>query len=103
MSKCKRNIFFIFGYLLIMAVLIVPCIEKSQEYQKLLGVEARGLPKVVKEQRKWIFFPVFFINRDSKVYKINSEQLATEIAFILLTGGFAYILFCVVLRKEKGE
>ena len=77
MKKCKRNIFLIFGYLLIMAGLFLPYDWKEFEFLPI--IIAKGYLDI-----------------------IEVEVLITEIAVILALGGFAYIIFCVVLKKEKG-
>jgi len=94
MRKCKRNIFLIFGYLLIMAILFVPYTGK---------ILSRGVhgASVIKEERGWIFLPLYFINKDVEDYVINAELLSMIFAIILFAGGFGYIIFCVVLRKYE--
>ena len=56
--------------------------------------------------KKFIFTPVFVYELicypDSARLSLNSKLLTTELTIIILVGGFAYIIFCVVLRKEKG-
>jgi len=92
MSKCKRNILLIFGYLLIMVLLFVPY---SSKIINDLGYGAKTI-KIV-DGYGYLFLPFCFVRKA----RINFELLSTEIAAIIFVGGFAYILFCVVLRKEK--
>lgn len=92
MSKCKRNIILIFGYLLIIVILFIPYI--SGYYIDRTAIKKEG----------YMFLPLFInakLNKPHQNFNIKSDVLITEIALIVLGGGFAYILFCVVLRKEK--
>ena len=88
MNKCKKNILLIFGYLLMIALLIVPYIDTVW---RLRPNEPKDM------MRGWIFWPVALIS--GKYFSINMNVLTTEIAVILLAAGFAYILFCIVLKK----
>jgi len=91
MRKCKRNVLLIFGYLLIIASLFIP--YSSGYYAGRTAIRKAG----------YMFLPLFInakINRPHMNFCINSDILITEIALIVLIAGFAYILFCVALRKE---
>jgi len=84
MNKCKKNILLIFGYLLMIALLIVPYNDT-------------GMRLMPNKMRGWIFWPVALIS--GRYFFIDMDVLTTEIAVILLAAGFSYILFCVVLKK----
>jgi hypothetical protein len=193
MSKCKKNVFLIFGYLLAIAILFLPCqkafydhmgdiknpgnafafipfyISKSIEYKKSKKWQSYWQPDIFRlfnamknwdsefEHRETIdkFFNMIsstdmdeeqikimnkkfldliksgelfeyeedwkefktslnrlkqeeFISKFGEniyYYRFNFEFFITEIIGIFLIGGFAYILFCVVLRKseKRGE
>lgn len=44
-----------------------------------------------------------FANKKFTGYKVRLDFFLTERALILLAGGFVHILFCVVLRKDRGR
>jgi len=100
MKKCKRNVILIFGYLAIVSILFVPIYapeyspKKHFWHKKTFMFTPIFISKVIRQGR-------FNIMEYIKRYRLRLDFFLTEIAFILLTGGFAYILFCVVLRKEK--
>jgi len=150
MNECTKNILLIFGWLLIIALLIVPYssfsldLVKDNTIEVDLGedntIELPGLPEgfvwenpdlhpslsmrdflkkygdptmkttqkskikstqkpnwYVYHHRGWIFSPYLLVSK--KHFSIDESSLTTEIAVILLAAGFAYILFCVVLKK----
>lgn len=138
-SKCKRNILLVFGYLLIVIVLFIPYSKTNDfvEYSEgILWFKKEGFifspiflyKKIIPEeisQEKKIKLEKYKSNRDTKIifskdwskekerfpeitesdlkkYAIRIEVLISEVAIVFLTTGFAYILFCVPLRKEKG-
>jgi len=84
MNKCKKNVLLIFGYLLMIAFLIVP-------YREI------GTTAVSVGRNGWVFWPIALISKT--YFVINPDVLTTEIAVILFAAGFAYILFCIVLKK----
>lgn len=166
MNKCKRSIFLIFGYLLILAVVFIPCVYNSYvipEYYNLeteetvkwpyefneismsnltprSGIAKRFVSNEIKlvpfliisvvkhgNYTKWrkrtekeineaqkgkkiftteeiLLLEVRFIEKYGGIfyfYELNTEFFLMEIAIILFVGSLAYILFCVMLRKEK--
>ncbi len=174
MSKCKRNLLLIFGYLLILALLFVPFAKEiyiltpfgefpkgfpniapydpdsNDSWERLPSVEVIGHKKITKKsinKNGVKFLPLYLINvinhknfinwkkqeeekpfnyLDKEKKIINKEELfrvqnefikkyngefrydklridffLTELAIIILAGGFAYIFFCVVLRKAE--
>lgn len=119
MIKCKKNIFLVFGYLLIVAILFVPYASWSiVDVRKAMTQELEY--RVAEARRKsppkagFMFTPIFIYKQlfdrkqvlDYNLYLITNHKvkyslLITELAIIIFIGGFAYILFCVVLRKNK--
>lgn len=108
MKKCKKNILLIFGYLLFVAILIVPYSSFTIEKNRLKDgfsqfgdyFNSTNYEKVVIRHRKsgWVFSPYMLISK--RHFFINWNTLAVEIAVILITAGFSYIIFCIVLKKE---
>lgn len=72
----------IFGLLLIMAIFYVPYTDK------LSGSIG------------WTWIETFIYDKMVS-YEMNADLLIVELLMILFVGGFAYILFCVMLRKNK--
>lgn len=175
MSKCKRNIILIFGYLLIIGVFLIPYIKEiyvsdikyasaqlktSAQLKKehTTGIIKREIPtfgciyRRPLNQKGIIILPLYIRNlinhksfikwgrqlqndfrlakKDKKtltleqlleyevdiefnkkykgsfqIYVLDLHFFLTELVIIILFGGFAYILFCVVLRKseKRGE
>lgn len=129
MNKCKKNILLVFGYLLFVAILFVPYsssfVEVEMTYKKsdlkpdsppplpmFVPVEpfdplhyVKKTEKLKSEKHGWVFSPYALISTliNKKHFVINRNALETEIALILLTAGFAYILFCIVLKKRGLE
>ena len=106
----QKNIFLIFGYLLTIALLFMP-----YKFQDIGGRKSKNgimftpifLVKYFKYEslKNEIFKDVStfekFADKEISGYRARSDLLVTELAFILLIGGFAYILFCVVLKRNK--
>lgn len=99
MKKCERSIVLIFGYLLIMSILFIPYSEfrrkgppSNSYFEKKSGYMFLPLFIAAKIQSPW---------RITRTVEINTELLTTELFLILFFAGFAYILFCVVLRKDN--
>jgi hypothetical protein len=127
MSKCKRNMLLIFGYLLIVAILFIPYkYERWEHFQD-------GSISITEVKSGYMLFPLYFKarknvavmttlipieelqkmtkeekekwnkenpNKPVEFYSFNIDIFLTEIVIILLIAGFLYILFCVVLKKE---
>jgi len=87
MNKCKKNILLIFGYLLFVAILVIP-------YSESWIMTKNGAASIRKDG--WFFWPITLSKRN---FIINWSALTTEIAVILFAAGFAYIIFCIVLKK----
>lgn len=86
MSKCKKNILLIFGYLLLMAVLFVP-----YKYEKDIfhhATDTLGPEHITEEKQKYIFSPLFIRNilkyREFK----DEDSIATIDRFWLGLGVF---------------
>lgn len=182
MSKCKRNILLVFGYLLTVSLLVLPTqnifyntsgeraiknkitfipfyISKGIKYKKYkkwisswpspetkkdIDIAKKAFTKLLRETEKELELlkksdrspersaaeikledQIKYIKSKSNdveinikraeltdffgkrpyYHKLRFEFFITEIAIIIITAGFAYILFCVVLRKseKKGE
>ncbi len=173
MSKCKKNILLIFGYLLIVAILFIPYIKFAYYIPKYFIFEngkskeiaappvgyildkpfkpASKLSSKSLNRKGFRFLPLYlfdaisyqkfknwknqitkestkYLNEEKKIItteelfkleykfiekykgyliydKVRLDFFLTELAIIILAGGFTYILFCVVLRKseKRGE
>ncbi len=119
MRKCKRNILLVFGYILIMAILFVPYESETVQISPGPAGSIRG-----DIDRGFVFIPIFVKNyakyRDMDLekylkaindnpnqilspvitkYLLNKDLLITEMSLIIFIAGFAFILFCVVLKR----
>jgi len=120
MIKCKKNIFMVFGYLLIVAILFVPYaswsivdVKKFMTHEVTIRVAIENNTKP--PPKAGFMFTPFFIykqlsNRKEVLdyhlylitnYKVKYDLLVTDLTIIILVGGFVYILLCVVPRKTK--
>lgn len=111
----------IFGFLLIMAILFIPynytsTTFKIDSYGNKVQYEEKKIGymfvlRYLKKGRSIFLIPDSWVNpevRDNKTdlfEELDSILLFKEVASIILSGCFAYILFCVVLRKseKRGE
>ena len=176
MKKCKRNIFLIFGYLLIVIVLFIPCEQgiyslsevdgypedvpelesglpegapppplpdlipvRVLDYRKMTKrtfhkIEIKPLPLYIvnlvnyQNFKKWkrekekvwnsiiskdkiTIEELFYLQNEFidehdgefRFFSINADIYVLEIMLTLLVAGFAYIIFCQVLRKREEE
>lgn len=95
MKKCKKSILLIFGYVMIAAVLFPP--YKDQDISNLYNIWSDVyIPPEININKGFSFLPIAIFN-----HHINTDLLITELFFILALGGFSYIVFCVILNKEK--
>lgn len=128
MDRCKRNIPLVFGYLLVVALLFVPYesfnIETKQgivttrelDYWMNQGYQQPPphfsftpilIYRAIVARRRVVNYSYeddlgrFLLLKKGPIikYKVRLSFLFTELAIIILVGGFAYILFCVVSRK----
>jgi len=90
MKKCKKSILIIFGYLIILAVLFPP--YKDRVTHLIFDNDAYIPPEI---NKGFSFLPIAIFN-----HHINTDLLITELFFILALGGFSYIVFCVVRKKD---
>jgi len=108
MNKCKKNILLIFGYLLFVAFLIVPYSSFTTEEKRLKDGKGAHfsdyfeptnyeMVEISHSKSGWVFSPYMLISK--RRFFINWNTLAVETAVILLIAGFAYIIFCITVKK----
>lgn len=121
MRKCKRNILLIFGYLLIWAILFIPFSKPYSsengymfspifiyKFYKAKKIEAEYYSqkkeiKTEQENEKYSFLDEFVpLDIYENLIELRSALFLYQVLLILFCGGFAYIIFCVVLRKREG-
>lgn len=78
-------------------------VYKSLRFKKLINEFKLKLSEQHESEEKSSMEDTIFLLEISGLleYKLRSKVLLIEISLIFLAGGFAYILFCLVLRKEK--